>query len=127
MPNAFDEFRAQHEAVEAVYEQFQKVIDLQKRLVIGVDTVRVATIESQRRTDELKGVLAQEQKWLQDARATVAEIRAWREREMRYVQPSVVRWFVAAAFAVISAAAAGAGYGWITNPYAAEIRDLQSR
>ena len=30
-------------------------------------------------------------------------------------------------FALASAAAAGVGYGWITEPYAAEINELKAR
>ncbi len=37
------------------------------------------------------------------------------------------RWTVALAFAVTSAAAAGAGYAWWTKPYAAELATLRSR
>jgi hypothetical protein len=37
------------------------------------------------------------------------------------------RWTVALLFALVSAAAAGAGYAWWTKPYAAELADLRSR
>ena len=42
--------------------------------------------------------------------------------------PGVIRrWTVALVLALISAAAAGAGYAWWTKPHAAELADLRSR
>jgi hypothetical protein len=42
--------------------------------------------------------------------------------------PGVIRrWAVALAFALVSAAAAGAGYAWWSKPYAAELAALRSR
>ncbi|HEX4566820.1 MAG TPA: hypothetical protein VH138_09315 [Vicinamibacterales bacterium] len=52
---------------------------------------------------------------------------AWRASEARQFWPRLGRWVVAAMFALASAAAAGAGYAWITKPYAAEIDDLKAR
>jgi hypothetical protein len=37
------------------------------------------------------------------------------------------RWIVALAFALASAAAAGASYGWVTKPYAVELAKLRSQ
>jgi hypothetical protein len=37
------------------------------------------------------------------------------------------RWVLALVFALASAAAAGAGYAWVTNPYASELATLRSR
>jgi hypothetical protein len=42
--------------------------------------------------------------------------------------PGVIRrWTVALLFALVSAAIAGAGYAWWTEPYAAELASLRSR
>jgi hypothetical protein len=37
------------------------------------------------------------------------------------------RWALALVFALASAAAAGAGYAWVTSPYASELATLRSR
>ena len=42
--------------------------------------------------------------------------------------PGVVRrWVIALAFALASAVAAGAGYAWVTKPYATELAAVRSR
>ena len=120
MPNALDAFRAQREAAEAVYEQVQQVAVLIERLRADVEAVASNA--------ELKRVLHDEQQWLAHAERTIAEVRRWREEERRRFWPGVLRrWIVALAFAIVSAAAAGAGYVWAMKPYAVELTDLHAR
>ncbi len=73
-------------------------------------------------------MLRSEQRWLADTERAVSEVRAWRERELTRFWPAVWRrWVLAAAFALVSAWAAGAGYGWATRPYATDLAQLRSR
>jgi len=77
---------------------------------------------------ELKALLRDEQMWLAQTQNTIGEVRRWREREMsRYGCALLWRWVMACAFALASAALAGAGYAWITQPYVAEIATLRPR
>lgn len=120
MPSALDAFRAQRDAAEGVYEQVQRVAVLIERLTADVDAVA--------NNAELKRVLHDEQEWLAHAERTIAEVRRWREEERRRFWPGIVRrWVLALAFAIMSAAAAGAGYVWVMKPYDAEIADLRAR
>ena len=58
----------------------------------------------------------------------ISEVRAWREHERLRFWPGIVkRWASALVFALASAAVAGAGYGWVTEPYAAELAKLRSQ
>jgi len=110
MPGALDAFRAQQEAADAVRERLQEVSVLVRQLRAEVDALA--------RDDKLKRVLQREETWLAEARRTVAEVRYWREREAQRFWSGVVRrWLVAAVFAVASAAAAGAAYARVTEPY----------
>jgi len=78
--------------------------------------------------DELQAVLQRERSWLDQAQRTMEEARRWRELEMRRFWPGVWRrWALALVFALASAAAAGAGYAWVTSPYAGELATLRSR
>jgi hypothetical protein len=62
-------------------------------------------------------VLQAERSWLLEARETVAAVRSLREEEMRRYGPGIWRrWAVALVFALWSAFAVGAGYGWATSP-----------
>jgi hypothetical protein len=70
----------------------------------------------------------QEQDWLTRAQLAVSEVRSFREQDMLWFWPGVMRrWAIALIFALASAAAAGAGYAWWTEPYAAELNALRSR
>jgi hypothetical protein len=78
--------------------------------------------------DDLRAMLRQEQDWLTRAQLAVSEVRSFREQDMLRFWPGVFRrWSVALIFAIGSAAAAGAGYGWTTKPYAAELAALRSK
>jgi hypothetical protein len=73
-------------------------------------------------------VLRSEEQWLESARRTIAEVRSFREEEMRRFWPSVWRrWAVALTFALASAAAFGAGYTRAARPYEAEVVSLRLR
>jgi hypothetical protein len=117
--SALDTFRAQQEAVDAIHQRLQDVASLLDRINASVETVA--------HNADYKQLLAREESWLREAQKTVTEVSAWRAREVRQLWPRIGRWIVAALFAIVSAAAAGAGYAWITQPYAAEIRDLRMR
>jgi hypothetical protein len=117
--SALDTFRAQQEAVDAIHQRLQDVASLLHRMNTGMEAIAHNT--------EYKQLLAREESWLREAQNTVAEVSAFRAREVRALWPRIGRSIVAAMFAIASAAAAGAGYAWITQPYAAEINDLKSR
>jgi predicted metal-dependent hydrolase len=120
MPTALDTFRAQREAADGVYARLIEVSQLLHQLRGQADALA--------RNDELQAVLQREQSWLDQARRTIEEARRWRELEMRRFWPGVWRrWALALIFALASAAAAGAGYARIEQPYAAEITALRSR
>jgi hypothetical protein len=120
MGNALDAFRAQREATESLQAQ------------LSVISAGVATLHQQiaalALNDELKALLRDEQGWLAQAEHTIGEVRRWREREMRaFGWPLVWRWVLACGFALASTTLAGAGYAWVTHPYAAEIATLRPR
>jgi hypothetical protein len=117
--SALDTFRAQQEAVEAIHQRLQEVASLLHRMNTSIDAVA--------HNGDCKQLLTREESWLREAQKTVAEVSTWRAREARHFSPPIGGWIVASLFALASAAAAGAGYAWITKPYAAEILDLKAR
>lgn len=120
MPSALDTFRAQQEAADGVHARLTEISELLSQLKRQVGALAV--------NDELRAVLQQEQSWLERAQRTVSEVRAWREQEMFRIWPGVFRrWTLALSFALASAWVAGAGYAWVTRPYAAELAALRSR
>ena len=77
---------------------------------------------------ELRALLRQEQSWLERLQAAIMDVRRFREQERQRFWPGVWRqWVLAVGFALAAAAAADAGYGWGTRPYAAELAELRSR
>ena len=73
-------------------------------------------------------MLRQEQDWLTRAQLVASEVRSFREQDALRFWPGVIRrWTVALVFALVSAAAAGAGYAWWTEPYAADLAETRSR
>jgi hypothetical protein len=120
MSNALDAFRAQREAVEQVHARLTEVADVLRRLQDQVD----ALAENKRFRDLLKD----EHQWLDRAERMIGQVRALREQERRRFWPAVWRrWAVATTFALAAAAAFGAGYGWASRPYQAELVSLRSR
>ncbi len=80
------------------------------------------------RIDELRGLLEQERAWLREAQRTLTQIRELRADELRRLRTSrVTQGMAAIAFALAAAVAAGAGYAWVTKPYAAELSELRAR
>ena len=78
--------------------------------------------------DELKSLLQQEARWLNEAQRIVSEARRLRDDEVRGLRLATIRrWALGLIFSLASAAAAGAGYGWVTQPYQAELRALRLR
>ena len=120
MPTAIDTFRAQREAADGVYARLTEVSQLLHDLRGHADALV--------HNDELQAVLKRERSWLDQAQRTMEEARRWREQEMSRFWPGVWRrWAVALVFALASAVAAGAGYGWITKPYTTNLAALRSR
>ena len=120
MSSALDTFRAQREAVDKVHARLTEVANLVRRLQAQVDAIA--------QNQAFRQVLRDEELWLEGARHTVAEVRAFREDEMRRFWPAVWRrWVAAMAFALTSAAAFGAGYVWVSRPYEAELGSLRTR
>jgi hypothetical protein len=120
MPNALDAFRAQREAADQVHARLTEVSQLLTEIRRQADAVAGNA--------ELRAVLRDEQHWLREAQALIADVRHFREQEQRRFWPGVWRrWVLALVFALASAAAAGAGYAWATQPYTAEIMELRDR
>jgi hypothetical protein len=120
MPNALDTFRAQREAADEVHERLLEVAALLRS--IKEETSALA------HNDVLRTLLQEEQTWLSRAEHTIDTIRQHREWEVHRFWPAVWRrWTVAAAFAVLTALAAGAGHVWAARPYEAELAALRSR
>ena len=120
MANALDTFREQRVAAGEVYAALKETSELVRGLQSQVSAVT--------RIDELKSLLQQEDRWLRDVERVVAEVRRLCDDEIRRVRPAVIRrWAFALIFALASAAATGAGYGWVTRPYQAELAELRSR
>ena len=120
MHSALDTFRAQQEAVDAIYARLRDVAGLLAELRKQTDTLQ--------RTDELKQLVVREERWLAEARQTVIEVQRWRENDARlFWRGFVVRWLVAAMFAVVAAAAAGGGYATFTKPYERELEQLRDQ
>jgi hypothetical protein len=120
MPNALDMFREQRDAAHEVHARLQEVAALLKQLREQVDGVAGNV--------QLRTLLKDEQTWLARTQAVLAEVRRLREQEVARFWPAVWRrWVVALVFALASTAAAGAGYAWVTQPYARERNALLSR
>ena len=120
MSNALDAFRAQREAVEQVHARLTEVGELLRRLQGQVDSVA--------QDQALRDLLREEQSWLDRAQRTIADVRSFREDEMRRFWPAVWRrWAVAVVFALAGAAAFGGGYVWASQPYQGELASLRSR
>ncbi len=120
MSSALDAFRAQREAADAVHARLTEVATLLRDL--REETHALANNEAFRK------LLQDEQTWLVRAEHTITSIRHHREWEVHRFWPAVWRrWAVAAAFVVLTAAAAGAGYAWIARPYETELATLRAR
>jgi hypothetical protein len=120
MQTALDAFRAQREAADQVHMRLTEVAGLLEQLTKQVDAVAGNA--------ELRAVLRDEHDWLRQAQQLLVDVRHLREQERLRFWPGVWRrWVIALLFALASAAAAGAGYAWWTEPYATELRDLRDR
>ncbi len=117
--SALDTFRAQHEAADAIHQRLQDVAALLHRMQTSIDAVV--------HNADYKQLLTREETWLREAQNTVAEVSAWRAREVHQMWPRIGPSIVAAMFAIAAAAAAGAGYAWVTKPYISEISVLKAR
>jgi hypothetical protein len=120
MSSALDAFRAQREAADAIHTRLTETAALLRSIKEEIHTLA--------HNEKLRKLLQDEQASLARAESFVETIRNQREWEVNHFWPAVWRrWAVAAAFAVLTAAAAGAGYAWVARPYEAELADLRSR
>jgi hypothetical protein len=120
MSNALDEFRAQMAGVEKAHVRLTEVSQLLNSLRSEV----AALVHDQ----TLRELMRDEQSWLNQAKQAIAEVRAFREQELRRFWPAMWRrWAVATAFALASAFAFGSGYVWASRPDQAELASLRSR
>jgi hypothetical protein len=120
MANALDAFKAQREAVESLHARLNDVAGLVSALKQQVDGLALHP--------ELKQTLRDEQAWLVAAADTIREVRRWRDHEMRRLWFSIFwRWVLACAFALVATWSAGAGYAWVTRPYAAELEQRRAQ
>jgi hypothetical protein len=120
MQSALDAFRAQREAVDQVHARLTEVAQLLDHLTRQVDAVAGNT--------DLRRVLRDERDWLREAQQLLADVRHFREQERLRFWPGVWRrWALAVLFSLAAAAAAGAGYAWWTEPYAAELNERRTQ
>ena len=120
MESSLDTFRAQREAADQVHARLTEVSQLLNQVQSQVDAVAGNA--------DLRAVLRDEQNWLRQAQTLLADVRYFREQERVRFWPGVWRrWALALVFALASAAAAGAGCAWVTQPYAAELGALRDR
>jgi hypothetical protein len=120
MASALDAFRAQREAVDQVHARLTEVAALVRSVQGQVDAIA--------HDHGLREVLRDEQTWLERTQRTIADVRAFREQEMRRFWPAVWRrWAVAVVFALAAAATFGSGYAWASHPDEAELVSLRSR
>lgn len=120
MPSALEMFRAQQEAADAVYAGLQEVAALLADIRKESDALQS--------TNELKRLLEQQARWLNEARQTVSRVQWARENDMhRFWRGVVVRWLIAAVFAIAAATAAGAGYVAFARPYDRELEQLRDQ
>ena len=109
MQNALDTFRAQRDAADQVHARLSEVAQLLEQLTRQVDAVA--------NNVDLRAVLRDERDWLRQAQQLLVDVRHFREQERLRFWPGVWRrWVLAVAFALASAAAAGAGYAGWTEP-----------
>jgi hypothetical protein len=120
MANALDAFREQRAAAGQVYAIVKETCELLRGLQSQVSALT--------NIQDLKTLLQQEERWLQEAQRVVAEARRQREDDLRRLRPAAVRqWALAVVLALAGAVAAGVGYAWWTRPYQSELAALRSR
>ena len=120
MSNPIEAFREQRAVAGEVYATLKDVGALLGSLKEQADGLVPI--------DELRELLEQERAWLQEAQRTLSQVRDLRANELRRLRTSrVAQWVAALAFALASAVAVGAGYAWVTKPYATELSELRAR
>lgn len=120
MSNPIEAFREQRAVAGEVYAMLKDVATL-------LGNLKEATAGLMP-LDELRELLEQERAWLQEAQRTLSQVRDLRANELRRMRTSLVaRWMAALAFALASAVAVGAGYAWVTKPYALELSEFRTR
>ena len=120
MSSALDAFRAQRQAIDQVHARLTELAELLRNLQGQVDAIT--------HNQALRELLRDEQTWLERAQGTIADVRSFREEEMRRFWPAVWRrWAVAVVFALAAAATFGAGYVWANRPYEAVLASLRTR
>jgi hypothetical protein len=120
MSNPIEAFREQRAVAGEVHATLKQVATLLENLKEQTGSLIPL--------DELRELLQQERAWLQEAQRTLSQVRELRARELRRLRTSLAaQWIAALAFALASAVAVGAGYAWITQPYAVELSELRAR
>lgn len=119
MNNSLDVYRAQQAVAEALHAELGRVVGLLRQIQTQMDAVA--------QHQDLRMLLARQEDWLTRSAHVVDQVRRLRELEQVRYWPSIARrWFVALAFALASAAAAGVGYAWFAKPYARELDTLRT-
>jgi hypothetical protein len=120
MSNPIEAFREQRAVAVEVYATLKDVAALLSSLKEQADGLMPI--------DELRELLDQERAWLQEAQRTLSQVRDLRANELRHLRTSrLAQWVAALVFALASAVAVGAGYAWVTRPYASELSELRAR
>jgi hypothetical protein len=120
MSSALKAFRAQREEVAQIHQQLTQVAELLRAIRAEANTIT--------HDDALRKLLQEERTWLLRTQDLIKEVRYFREAELNRIWPAVWRrWAVASAFALLAAAAFGAGHVWASRPYEAELAGLRLR
>ena len=120
MSSALEAFRAQRDIVDDVQARLTEVAGLLRAIKDQADSLA--------HNGAFLNLLHEEQTWLLRAEQAIASVRHAREWETHRFWPAVWRrWAVATVFALVSVAAAGAGYVWASRPYQAELAALRAR
>ena len=114
-----DVFREQRDVADRLHGQLVEISALLGRLRQQVNALAL--------NEDLRTVLREEHDWLTRAQLAVSEVRSFREGHAAMWPGVFRRWVAALVFALVSAAAAGAGYAWWTRPYVAELNALRLR
>ena len=120
MSSALEAFRAQREVVDQIHA---RVVETDERLR-AIDSQTNALAHN----PALRELLRDERQWLEEARRTIAEVRALRDQELQRFWPGVWRrWTLALVFALAAAWAFGAGHAWASRPHERELAHLRNR
>ena len=120
MSSALKAFRAQREEVEQIHTRLTQVVELLHAIRSEANAIA--------HDEGLPKLLREEQAWLARTQDLIRQVQYFRELEASRFWPAMWRrWIVAVVFALLAAAASGAGHVWASRPHEAELASLRFR